>query len=120
MKIILVDDNINFGNLLAEILDEVGHKATFFSNPITALEEIKLYHYDIGIFDIRMPQMDGLTLCKNVKMTRNGKEMKIVLLTGNEGDIYRNSAVRAGATDFLNKTEPPDRLVQTLEKIITA
>ena len=66
-SILLVDDNPNNLKLLAEILTENGFQVRASNSGRYALKSIKLYPPDLILLDIRMPEMDGYEVCRQLK-----------------------------------------------------
>ncbi|OME87061.1 MULTISPECIES: response regulator [Paenibacillus] len=84
------------------------------SNGVTAMEQIKLYKPDLILLDIRMPEMDGITLLENIREL--GLDSLVVLLTGYTDFEYTQKAIRYGAFDYLLKpTRVPD-IVEVMKK----
>ena len=66
-RILVVDDEGEMRSLLAHILKGEGYRVATAEDGVAALKVLKAEHFDILITDIRMPQMDGVTLYNNVK-----------------------------------------------------
>lgn len=72
---------------------------------------------DVVLMDIRMPGMDGLEATQ--RLLSAGTAVKIVVLTTYGQDLYLYEALRAGATGFLLKTDPPERLVDAVRAAVS-
>lgn len=81
-------------------------------NGITALEEIALLHPDIVLTDIRMPDMDGLTLIENLKTA--GNPPLSIIVSGFQDFEYAKQAVKLGASDYLLKPVNQSELAASL------
>ncbi|HTZ21400.1 MAG TPA: response regulator [Opitutaceae bacterium] len=85
MNIIVVDDDDGCSQLLRELLaKEPDHTSTFAVNGAEAwwLLSDPERHFDLGIFDIKMPIVDGLSLLKRIRMTPKLKDLAVILCTG--------------------------------------
>ena len=65
-EILLVDDNTELAENMCEILISEGFKVTFFDSPSIALESFSPDRYWIALLDLRMPEMDGVELCRRL------------------------------------------------------
>ena len=80
-RILLVDDNATFRNIIAEILkSDEGFSVSVSEDGVRALESLKNEHFDILITDINMPYMDGIELFHNVKELY--PELPVVIISG--------------------------------------
>ena len=66
-KILVVDDDLDLTMLCKMILEDEGFKVDAFTDPLLALFHFKPNLYDLLIFDIKMPELDGFELYKKVK-----------------------------------------------------
>lgn len=80
-KILIIDDEIDLSNLVRQYLIKSGYDAISFTSPILALEHFKTNPeiYSLIITDLRMPNMDGLTLAHKIRELSNN--VKIFLIT---------------------------------------
>lgn len=113
-RILLVDDELSFIELLAQRLTRQGHEVTACGVSVQALEAIATQSFDVALFDIRMPEMDGLELLVRAKESQPC--MEVVILTGH-GDVETAiEAMKGGAYDYLTKPVQPAKLELTLQK----
>lgn len=82
-------------------------------NGITALEQIAALCPDIILTDIRMPDMDGLTLIKQLREA--GCQALIIIVSGYQDFEYAKQAVKLGASDYLLKPVSPSELHSCLK-----
>ena len=114
MKILLVDDEIEFVSALAERLSMRGIDADWVSIPEDAVSRVREKGcYDIAVLDVKMPKVSGLTLKK--ELHKICPDMKFIFLTGHGSeDAYKEGASAAGADYYLLK---PVQIEQLLLKI---
>jgi YesN/AraC family two-component response regulator len=80
-----------------------------------AIEITETYPVDIVITDIRMPDMDGLTLIRELK--KSGKNMKFIILSGYAEFSYATTAIRLGVNAYLLKPLSNEELKKTFDKL---
>ncbi|WNR45926.1 response regulator [Paenibacillus roseipurpureus] len=82
-----------------------------------AWELLKHKRFDLIITDIKMPEMDGIELCK--KVSEQFPQQKVVILSGHDEFSLAKEAIRYGVHSYLLKPLVKDELIATLEKITT-
>jgi len=97
--ILVVDDEPGIVKTLKTILSADGHHVETASNGIVALQKLREQRYELILTDVRMPQLDGPGLYREIEHLYPGLEQRIVFLTG---DLL-NPQTRA----FLEETEAP-------------
>ena len=81
-----------------------------------AIEVAHQHRPDVILMDIRMPRVDGLEATRQLTRTR-AETPRILVLTTFDTDEYVYEALRAGASGFLLKTAPPDRLIDAVRLV---
>ena len=102
--IIIDDDEVNLTLLqfkLKQHLKEVDLHA--FSNPVEALDYMKHHEADLVLVDHLMPKMTGIEIISQLRLTKNYKNIPIVMITSSQENSVRYEALEKGATDFLQK-----------------
>ncbi len=103
--IALVDDEDSILTSVSLALEAEGYKVDTFSNGIDALEGLESKKYDLGLFDIKMPKMDGNELLNKVRTSKNNdlREMPIIFLTSKDQEQDEIIGLRMGAADYIKK-----------------
>jgi two-component system NtrC family response regulator/two-component system response regulator AtoC len=101
IRLLIVDDEEAYRNLLSERFSMIGNTVKLAAAGEAALEKIKAEPFDVGIFDLRMPGMDGMELFR--KCRRYQPHMEIIFLTGQATVDVAIEAMKLGAYDFLTK-----------------
>ncbi len=114
--ILLVEDDVNFGNLLRDTLIFNDFEVTLERDGVQGLRAFKQGSYDLCIFDIMMPKKDGLTLATEVKEIDNGQPLIFLTAKGQKEDII--AGYSAGADDYLVKPFDTDVLLYKIQAII--
>jgi DNA-binding response OmpR family regulator len=81
-RIMLVDDEPDINAALSVVLKRAGYDVDTFDNPLIALEKLKAGFYGLIILDVKMPQMDGFELYREIKKV--DRKAKICFLTASE------------------------------------
>ena len=103
--IALVDDESSIRTSVSLALETEGFKVDVFQNGLEALQALETKHYDLGLFDIKMPKMDGNELLSKIRSSKNDslKDMPIIFLTSKDQEQDEIIGLRMGAADYITK-----------------
>ena len=114
----VVDDDRSVRSSVARLLESTGFEVRTFASATDYLDEVDAESHGCLLLDLRMPGIDGLEL--QDRLLEGGTARPIVFLTG-QGTVPDSvAAMKAGATDFLEKPADPDELVRAVETAIAA
>lgn len=116
--ILVVDDDADTCRNMADLFGDRGYHVDSAEGGDVALEQARRQPYDVGLLDLRMPGMDGLTLCRQLKGLRPG--MVNLIVTGFPGDGLDKEAHAAGARQVLHKPVDVARLLDLVEQALAA
>jgi len=85
------------------------------SNGLEAVEKADRFRPDVVLMDIRMPELDGLEATRRILAADNGA--RILVLTTFDLDEYVYEALRAGASGFVLKDDPPEQLLTAIHVV---
>ena len=104
-KIALVDDEQSILTSVSLSLQSEGFTVDTFLNGVEALEALENESYDLGLFDIKMPKMDGNELLSKVRSSKieNLKDLPIIFLTSKDHEQDEIIGLRMGASDYIKK-----------------
>ena len=104
-KIALVDDEQSILTSVSLSLQSEGFKVDTFLNGVEALKALESQSYDLGLFDIKMPKMDGNELLSKVRSSKieNLKDLPIIFLTSKDHEQDEIIGLRMGASDYIKK-----------------
>ena len=107
-RLLLADDDPDFVKMLETALQKESWKLETTSQGTVALEMVKKGGYDLILLDILMPDLNGITLLKNLQSEplkpTNGP---IIMLTALSEDEFVQSCLELGATGYINKATTP-------------
>ena len=101
--ILVVDDNEMNLSLIGRILELEGYSVETVHEGAEAFEAINRQAPDLAILDVMMPDIDGYSLCKKLRLEKNASDIPIVMLTAMNSEIERTRALEAGANDIWSK-----------------
>ncbi|WP_438041736.1 ATP-binding protein [Sorangium sp. So ce128] len=115
-RILLVDDNLDAVELLAESLGAMGYTTRIASDGPSALRIAEEFAPDVALLDIGLPVMDGYELARRLREQPAGERVRLIALTGygQEADFRRSEG--AGFETHLVKPIQIDRLTSLLEE----
>jgi two-component system alkaline phosphatase synthesis response regulator PhoP len=116
--ILIVDDDEMVRMALVELLKPEGYMLDLAASGKEALVKIDENKYDLMMFDIIMPEIDGLELCKKVRSRVEYKEIPIVFLTAKSREQDKLKGLEAGANLFLSKPISPEKLLSIISETI--
>lgn len=108
MKILVVEDDLVTGALLNKVLTKQGYEITQVTDGAKALAALKAETHRIILTDWMMPEMDGPTLCRNIRELILDQYIYIILLTAKDSKDDAVAGLESGADDYIIK--PFDKL----------
>lgn len=115
-KLLIVDDEEDLLELLVHRLKRKGYEVDFALTAEDALPILKKQYYDVAIYDIRLPKMDGITLLKETKAVQ--PDIQVLMLTGHGTIETAIEAMKYGAFDYLAKPYNLSELELTITKAL--
>ena len=115
-KILLVEDDPNFGTVLKDYLQMNDYNVIHAKNGMEGFEKFKKDDFDLCILDVMMPYKDGFTLAKEIR--EKNEDIPIIFLTAKamKEDVLKGYKV--GADDYLNKPFDSEVLLMKIKAII--
>jgi len=116
ISILVVDDEMSIRESLSGWLEQDGYEVQTAADGPTALAQVQENHYDIMLLDVKMPQMDGITVLKKLKETH--PDTAVVVMTAHGAIQDAVEAMKLGAFDYLLKPFDLEELSLTMEKLV--
>ena len=98
--IAVVDDDPDILDVVETMLEMDGHQVVTFASGLAALEALRAKSPDLVILDIKMPEMDGMELLRQLRLQ---SRVPVIFLTGKSDEVDELLALRLGADDFVRK-----------------
>ena len=104
-RIALVDDESNILTSISLALESEGYIVDTYANGQEALIGLESKEYDLGLFDIKMPRMNGNELLMKVRSSKNLslKNMPVIFLTSKDQEQDEIIGLKMGAADYIKK-----------------
>jgi len=114
-RILFVDDDDNFRELVAAMLRHAGYEVTVCADGAEALERLRQSPADLIVSDVMMPRVDGLELLRRVRHTPATSTVPFVLVSARSEANDQRTGMSLGADDYVSKPFRPDDLIRTIE-----
>lgn len=115
-NLLLVEDEENLRETIKLNLELEGYSVTPLDNGMAALKAIKNEYFDLIVLDIMLPEMDGITVCENIRMQNNN--IPILFLSARNSSIDRIEGLKKGGDDYLTKPFNLEELLLRIEKLV--
>jgi two-component system, OmpR family, response regulator len=116
IRILLAEDDNNLGLLLRNYLKAKNYETELFVTGTQALEAFRANPFDLCILDIMMPEMDGLTLAREIRS--KNPEIPIIFLTAKNQKEDILDGFKSGADDYMTKPFSIEELLYRIEAIL--
>ncbi len=111
-KILLVEDDLTFSQMLQNFVQKNGHEITAASNIKTGLRFLEQNTFDLLLLDYRLPDGTGMDILADIR--EKGKLIPAIMMTSFNDVRTAVKAIRSGAFDFITKPVNPDELLMIM------
>jgi DNA-binding response OmpR family regulator len=101
-RVLVVEDDVDIGRLVTLQLAELGCECRLVDDGVSALAEAQAGRYDLVILDLMLPRLDGLEICRRLRMD-GSRYTPILMLTARSSELDRVLGLELGADDYLVK-----------------
>ncbi|MEE2000833.1 response regulator transcription factor [Alkalimonas sp. MEB108] len=115
MKILIIEDDEKVGSFLSRGLKAEGYLTQLLQDGLHALEMVRQFEPDVIVLDRMLPQLDGLTLCQQIRSQQI--QARILILSALSEVDERVRGLRAGADDYLGKPFHFEELLARIEAL---
>jgi DNA-binding NtrC family response regulator len=115
-KILVIDDEQSIRNLLDTLLSRKGYEVVLASSGRKGLELFRRERPDVVVLDLKMPEMDGLTVLKELR--RIDSQWPVIVLTGAGTPEMEQQVEALGVTEFIEKEFSLHRLGDSLKRLL--
>ncbi|MFN0158406.1 MAG: response regulator [Bacteroidota bacterium] len=116
MKILVVDDNQGYLNLMGDLLRDYGYDVFLAEDGKQARELLEEQKVDLIISDVFMPTLDGVRFHSYVREFTEAEEIPFIFVSGYDDEYTRNVVLDSNLDFFFNKTTPVENIVALIER----
>jgi len=119
MRILAVEDEPEYLEMLKEVMNGLGHTITIAANGQQALEIIEKHKIDVVVSDVKMPEMDGIEFHRLLREKPEYRNTPFIFLTGVNDITHVKAACKFDCDLLLQKPFPIDKLLQLFSGRLT-
>ncbi|MBO4772376.1 MAG: response regulator, partial [Bacteroidales bacterium] len=117
--ILVVDDSKPVSEYVQVVLEERGYKTITANNGSQAMVMAVEYRPDLILLDIMMPDVDGYTICSQLKADRKTRDIPVIFLSALNSQFDKIKAFKCGAVDFVTKPIQVEELTARVKSHLT-
>lgn len=117
LKVAVIDDSQVMRDMVSYTLKQAGYSVMEAEDGQKALSLLDANKPDVVITDLNMPNMDGLTLIRELRAKEGYQGMPILMLTTEYDDAKKDAGREAGATGWIVKPFDPEKLISIIQKV---
>ncbi len=114
--ILVVDDNEDNAHIIRDYLESRGYPISVAYNGDEAMTLFETEKPSIVLLDVMMPGRDGWQVCREIKGSPNGKNVRVVMVTALQDWMDKRQALETGADDFVEKPFELAKLGEVVER----
>jgi two-component system OmpR family response regulator len=99
-NILLVEDDTEIARIIRDTLVTTGHHVTWATTGLEGLDDFQSGSYDLVLIDLMLPEMDGFTLCRNIRWK---SDVPIIIVSARKDDVDKIEGLGLGADDYVAK-----------------
>jgi len=117
MHVLIADDTPGIRQLLQHALSP-RYAISEATDGVEALTQLRADRHELAILDVRMPRLDGLAACRQIRAEQQLASTIVIVTTADFGASNEGRALQAGADAFIAKPFSPARLIETVEALM--
>lgn len=117
MRVALIEDDEDLAYTVTLNLEREGWEADAFHNGQEGLLAVQRGGYDFLILDLNLPDLDGFTICREVRREPASRDIPILMLTARTAERDRITGLDLGADDYVSKPFSPRELIARIKAI---
>lgn len=115
---LIVDDSASMRQLISFTVNDAGYEAVTAENGKDALAKLAGGKIDLVITDLNMPEMDGISLIRELRSMTAYKFVPVIMLTTEAQEARRQEGRAAGASGWIVKPFSPEKLLEVVRKFV--
>lgn len=118
MRILVVDDDIELGQVIVDTLEDHGYESVSVQSAEEALQKIMANPPDAILLDLEVPIMGGFVLCQKLRANPQTRNIPVIFLTVRDSDIDKQTAMSLGANQYITKPFRRSHLLEEVDSVI--
>jgi two-component system, OmpR family, response regulator len=115
-QILVIEDDLDIGDMLGINLRDEGYAVEIATNGIEGLNRLKSQAYDLLVLDLMLPGIDGLEICRQVRLMPH--YLPIIIVSAKSAETQRIIGLELGADDYLSKPYSLDELIARIRALL--
>ena len=115
-KVLVVDDNEDNAHIIRDYLESKGYPISVAYSGTEAMTLFASVKPSLVLLDVMMPGLDGWQVCREIKASPNGKNIRVVMVTALQDWMDKRQALETGADDFVEKPFELAKLGEVVER----
>jgi len=99
-RLLLVEDDMEIAEIIRDMLHREGYEVTWATTGLEGWEDFKQDSFDLVLVDLMLPEMDGFTLCKNIRLI---SDVPMIIISARTEDVDKVHGLNLGADDYIAK-----------------
>ena len=120
LRVLVVEDDVPIGRMLASILADEGYVVDLATDGLTALGKIEAREYDLILTDLRMPELDGVGLYRELERRQPEVLRRVIVITGTSGHPEYQSFLEETKVPYLEKPFSLQALQTITRRVLAA
>lgn len=116
-KVLIVEDERDILQLVKMYFDKEGFRTFTAATGAEALRQVRSEHPDLMILDLMLPEIDGLEVCKKIRLTPQTATLPIIMLTAKSEESDTVVGLELGADDYVTKPFSPKALMARVKAL---
>lgn len=116
-RILIVDDDFEIAEPVKYALEALGYTVSHAPDGNQGVDAIDRVKPDLIVLDMMMPGRSGFLVLEHLRRTKN-TNLRVVMVTGNEGERHQQYAKMLGADEYMHKPFSMDRLLQSVQRLL--
>lgn len=117
-KILVIEDDLHIQELLRYNLERNGYEVAIIENGAEGFKEAREGNHNVIILDIMLPDMDGLEICKRLRMDKITEKTPIIMITAKGEELDKILGLELGADDYLTKPFSVKELIARIRAVL--
>jgi CheY-like chemotaxis protein len=117
-NVLVIEDDKIMGQMVAQILDDVGFEVVTASNGRVAFEKLQQHPIDFIVLDILLPEMDGFEIYSKLQAKPDTKDIPVLIITAWADEHHIEKASQLGIRHFLPKPFTEDELLNEIFSLL--